>query len=334
MPTITVILPVYNGASYIRAAIESILSQSFSDFELIIINDGSSDDSEAIIRSIVDPRIHFLQQENRGLAATLNIAIGMARCEFIARQDQDDISSKLRLEKQVNFLQRNPDVAIVGSNAEIWVSGQKTERFLEHPTNDALIQFALLFDNPFVHSSVMIRRNVFERVGGYCEDKSRQPPEDYELWSRVSRDFKLANIPENLLAYCEVPGSMSRSGINPFLHRLINISAENIAWHTGRNIDSPELVAVSRLAHGVYEGIPRDVRFPMMEELLKAAALSISGKSGMPLTLLSQALKLRLAMLRYHYFQYRTGGVLKKVLGERLERSIKQWGRRIISAIR
>lgn len=334
MPTITVILPVYNGALYVKAAINSILSQSFTDFELIIINDGSSDGSEAIVRSINDARIHFLQQENRGLAATLNIAISMARGEFIARQDQDDISSEFRLQKQVDFLRLNPDVGMVGSNAEIWVNGKKTDRLLAHPTDDASIHFALLFDNPFVHSSVMMRRSVVERVGGYCEDKSRQPPEDYELWSRVARDFKLANIPENLLAYCEVPGSMSRSGMNPFLYRLINISAENIAWHTGRAMDAPEIIAMSRLAHGVYEGIPRDVQFSMIEAVLEAAAVSISRQSGMPLSMLAQALKLRVAMLRYHYYQYRTGGLLSKLMGERLERYIKQLARRIISAVR
>jgi hypothetical protein len=258
----------------------------------------------------------------------------MAKGEFIARQDQDDVSSKFRLQKQVDLLRLNPDVGMVGSNAEIWVNDKKTDRLLAHPTDNASIHFALLFDNPFVHSSVMIRRSVFERVGGYCEDKSRQPPEDYELWSRVGRDFKLANISENLLAYCEVPGSMSRSGMNPFLHRLINISAENIAWHTGRAMDAPEIIAISRLAHGVYEGIPRDVRFPMIEEVLNAAAVSISRQSDMPLSMLAHALKLRVAMLRYHYCQYRTGGVLKKLMGERLERYIKQLARRIISAVR
>jgi glycosyltransferase involved in cell wall biosynthesis len=334
VPTISVILPVYNGALYVKAAIDSILSQSFIDFELIIINDGSSDGSEAIIRSINDTRIRFLQQENCGLAATLNIAISMARGEFIARQDQDDISSAVRLQRQVDFLRRNPYVGMVGSNAEIWVNDKKTDRLLIHPTDDASIHFALLFDNPFVHSSVMIRRSVFERVGGYCEDKSRQPPEDYELWSRVARDFKLANIPENLLAYCEVPGSMSRSGMNPFLHRLINISAENIACYTGRAADAPEVIAISRLAHGVYEGIPRNIRFSMIEEVLNAAAASISRQSDTPLSMLAHALKLRVAMLRYHYYQYRTGGVLKKLMGERLERYIKQLARRIISAVR
>lgn len=334
MPTISVVLPVYNGAAYIKAAIDSILAQSFSDFELIIINDGSSDASDPIILNFTDNRIRYLQQENRGLAATLNIAIGLAQGEFIARQDQDDISAATRLQAQVDFLRANHDVGMVGSNAEIWVNDQKTDRLLAHPTDDALIHFALLFDNPFVHSSVMIRRSVFAQVGGYSEDKSRQPPEDYELWSRISREFKLANIPKNLLAYCEVPNSMSRSGLNPFLDKLIKISAENIAWCTGRDVDAPEIVAASRLAHGVYHGIPREIRFPTIVALLGASAGSISTKSNTPLNMLDQALKLRVAMLRYHYYQYRTGGLIRSLLGERLERYLKQLAKRVLSASR
>lgn len=334
MPSISVVLPVYNGAAYIKAAIDSILAQSYSDFELIIINDGSNDESDAIIRAFTDARISYFQQENRGLAATLNVAIDIAHGEFIARQDQDDISAANRLQVQVDFLRTNPAVGMVGSNAEIWVQGKKTDRLLEHPANDALIHFALLFDNPFVHSSVMIRRSVFGQIGGYSEDKSRQPPEDYELWSRIAREFSLANIPENLLAYCEVPNSMSRSGLNPFQDKLIKISSENIAWCTGRDVDAPEIVAASRLAHGVYHGIPREVRFRTIEALLGVSAKSISTKTNIPLNMLEQTLKLRVAMLRYHYYQYRTGGLIRSLLGERLERYIKRLAKRVLSASR
>lgn len=331
MPTITVILPVYNGFPYLRLAVESVLLQTFQDFEFIVINDGSTDSSESVIKSINDSRIRFLQQCNQGLPATLNTAIGLARGEFIARQDQDDISFPLRLQKQAEFLIANPDIGMVGTSAEIWVGDTKTDRLLEHPADDASIKFNLLFDNPFVHSSVMIRRSVFEKIGGYCEDKSRQPPEDYELWSRVAREFKVANLPEVLLAYREVPGSMSRTGLNPFLNRLIRISAENIAWYSGRDIESPEVVAISKLAHAVYEGIPRRIRFSRIEAVIKDAATSIIQMSGVPSNTLDPLIKMRIAMLQYHYYQYRTGGWVRRLLGQRLERQIRSLARRIIS---
>ena len=332
-PLVSILLPVYNGSPYLNVVINSILSQSFQDFELIIINDGSTDDSESVIKKISDSRIRYVQQQNHGLPATLNIALGLACGEFIARQDQDDISFSLRLQKQIEFLTANPDVGMVGTNAEIWVDNAKTERLLEHPSDDASINFNLLFDNPFVHSSVTIRRSVFDKIGGYSEDKARQPPEDYELWSRVAREFKVANLPEVLLAYCEVPGSMSRSGLNPFLNRLIKISAENIAWYSGRDIASPEVVAISKLVHGVYEEIPSGISIFRMETVIRNAAINITQKSGVTSNHLDDLLKMRLAMLRYHYFQHRTGVRSGLFLGSRLGRYAKSILRRIILGI-
>ena len=330
MPLISVILPVYNGSTYLGAALSSILSQSSQDFELVVINDGSTDDSESVIKNYNDSRIHYVYQQNHGLPATLNKAIGLACGEFIARQDQDDISFPLRLQKQVEFLIANPDVGMVGTNAEVWADNTKTDRLLEHPADDASIKFNLLFDNPFVHSSVMIRRSVFEKVGVYCEDKTRQPPEDYELWSRVAREFKVANIPKVLLAYREVAGSMSRTGLNPFLNRLITISAENIAWYSNRDITSPEVLAIAKLAHGVYTDIPKGISSSKMEEVIKDAATAIMNKSGVASDYLDSLVKMRLTMLKYHYFQYRTGGWSGRLLGSGIARYAKNIAKRII----
>lgn len=330
-PSVSIILPVYNGADWIQRGIQSVLEQTFTDFELIVIDDGSVDRSWDVISTFSDKRIIATRQSNHGLAATLNIAAKSARASYIARQDQDDLSFRLRLEKQVEFLNDHPDVGMVGTSAEVWIGDAKTERLLQHSTEDVSIKFDLLFDNPFVHSSVMIRRNVFEKIGGYCEDKSRQPPEDYELWSRVAREFKVANLSELLLAYREVPGSMSRTGLNPFLDKLIRISAENIAWYSGRDIDSPEVIAISRLAHGVYEGIPRGIRFSRIEATVKDAATCIIRKSGAPLKTLDHSMKMRMTMLQYHYYQYRTGGWVKRILGGRLEHYLKTVAKRVIS---
>ena len=233
-PELSVLLPVYNGASHLREAIESILSQTYADFELIVIDDGSTDDSLSILEEYADSRIRVFSHTNRGLAASLNRAIGLAKGRYVARQDQDDVSLPQRFEKQVRFLKEHPTAGMVGTWARILAGNAETGRVHRHPSDNATLKFALMFDNPFVHSSMMIRKSVFDSVGVYTTDPSRQPPEDYELWSRIARAFDVANIPEVLHIYREVPKSMSRDHANPFLDRVVNISAENIARVLGR----------------------------------------------------------------------------------------------------
>ena len=187
-PLVSVVLPVYNGEKYMKDAIDSILAQTWHDFEFIIIDDGSRDATWDIIKSYTDPRLVAVKQENSGLAATLNRAIGMARGKYIARQDHDDVSRADRLKQQVEFMESHSDCVLLGTRSEIWVDDRNSGRTHSHPLNSGEIKIGLLFDNPFVHSSVMFRKDVVERVGGYTEDSARQPPEDYELWSRMARD--------------------------------------------------------------------------------------------------------------------------------------------------
>lgn len=330
---VSVVLPAYNGHLYIKDAIESILSQSFHDFELNVLNDGSVDSTESVVQSIHDSRLKYDHQENKGLPAALNRLINSSCGKYIARQDQDDVSFSERLKKQVSYLESNPNVAMVGTWAEIWEGDVKSDRVLKHPAHDASIKLSLLFDNPFVHSSVMIRRSVLEEVGGYCEDKSRQPPEDYELWSRIARKYKLANIPEVLMAYREVPGSMSRTGDNPFLSRVIKISAENIAWYSGYPENSPEVIAVSKLSHGVYAGIPANVSFSQIKTVLRKATVSIANGANVSINDLDDLVNARLRILRYHYFEYRSGGWLGKLFGGWFGRIVKGIMRKILVMI-
>ena len=274
---ISVILPVYNGAAYLREAIESVLSQTFESFELIVINDGSKDESASIIEAYDDPRIRYLYQENRGLAATLNRAIELSRGEFIARQDQDDVSLPERLEKQVAFLRAHPECGMVGSWAEIWEGKTRTQRMHRHPAESAALKFELLFDNPFVHSSMLIRKEVFDRVGLYATDKSRQPPEDYELWSRVARSFQVANIPEPLLIYREMPGSMSRVAENPFLERVVDFSIENLTWLLGETGSRRDISDLAALAHYARHRLSAAPDFAKIDALLQEAARKTAG---------------------------------------------------------
>lgn len=272
-PLVSVVLPVYNGQPYLGEAIASILSQTLKDFELIIINDGSKDDSDAAIRSFDDPRIRYYPQANQGLAATLNLAVKQARGKYIARQDQDDISVPNRLEQQVAFLEGNPKVGIVGSWARIIVGKTPVDRELKHPVGNTEMQFMALFDSPLVHPSVMIRREVFDVVGFYSTDPQRQPPEDYEFWSRVVQYYELANIPEYLLTYREVEGSMSRAPSKAFIDKVIMISAENIARATGRSIRDRRVRALAEL-------VRRPARASASKRAVIAFLYEIAAQSG------------------------------------------------------
>ena len=243
-PTVSVVMSVYNGAKDVPAAARSILEQTFTDFEFIAIDDASPGDNSAevleqLASQYSDSRLQIVRLPvNHGLAGALNHGIALARGRYIARQDQDDISNRTRLAKQVAFMETCPECALLGTRAEIWVGNTPTNRAHDHPTDNATLQFDLLFDNPFVHSSVLIRRSALDVVGDYTTDRGRQPPEDYELWSRIARRFTVANLPERLHVYRETPNSMSRVGPNPFLDKIVLISSENIAFHAG--LDSPD----------------------------------------------------------------------------------------------
>jgi len=242
-PLISVILPVYFGERYLRESVESILTQTFRDFEFIIFDDGSADGSRKILESYDDPRIRLVFQENAGLPETLNRAIALCRGRYIARQDHDDISLPTRLQKQFEFLEANLDYAMVGTGADIWSEEKVSDRYHAHPTDFSSLRFELLFNNPFVHSSLMFRSQVFQELGLYSTDPARQPPEDYELISRIARRYPIANLKERLMIYRETMNSMS-SVIRPdaldknnlFKDRLALISAENIEYESQKTL--------------------------------------------------------------------------------------------------
>lgn len=230
---VSVLLPVYNGERYIAQSIESILVQTRCDLELIIIDDGSIDGSWNIIRRYTDSRVRAIRQQNRGLAGTLNKAIKLAKGKFIARQDQDDIALPERIALQIEYMEQYSSVGLLGTWADIIEEDVSSKRTLKHPTGQASIVFSMLFDNAFVHSSVMIRRSILQTTGGYDETLTKDPPEDYELWSRMMRHTDVANLGEVLLHYRETAGSMSRKPDPVFMKRVMAISAGNIAWMLG-----------------------------------------------------------------------------------------------------
>jgi len=276
MPNVSVVLPVYNGAPWLEGAINCVLEQSYADFELVILDDGSKDNSWDIITRFSDPRIKAHRQVNRGLAATLNIGIEFAAAPLVARQDQDDWMHPERLTRQVLYMDAHPGCAAVGTWAEIREDDDFTGRHHKHALSNEALRLNLMFDNPFVHSSMMLRRAAVLQVGGYCEDKSLQPPEDYALWSHLAAHFEVGNIGEVLTAYREVAGSMSRNGVSPFQRNVLRISVENMRRTLGSDCSEEQCKALSMLYHGV-DGGPRLSRRKALQ-MLQALAVAIAGE--------------------------------------------------------
>ncbi|MDI6785868.1 MAG: glycosyltransferase [bacterium] len=193
MPKVSVVMAVFNEEQNISRAMDSILSQTYKDFEFIIINDGSTDNTLKIIREYRDNRIKLIDKGyNSGLADSLNIGIQNAQGDFIARMDADDFSEKDRLEIQVEFLENNPDLVLVGTWAYLNDLNSNTKKKCEPPTSDKSIKKYMQKDNPFIHSSVMLRKDILKRVGYY---NPMVGMEDYDLWIRIGKYYKVANIP-------------------------------------------------------------------------------------------------------------------------------------------
>jgi glycosyltransferase involved in cell wall biosynthesis len=286
-------------------AVDTILKQTLSDFELIAINDGSNDGTSAVLDGLRDPRVRVIHQDNMGLAAALNRGIALARGRYVARQDHDDWATPTRLEKQIAFLEANPEYALVGTRAEIWVGDRITGRVHDHPSDNAALQFELLFDNPFVHSSIMLRKSACDAVGGYSTDRSRQPPEDYELWSRLARHFKVANLSERLTVYREVPRSLSRAGPNPFQEKLVLISSENLAHATGKGVPEQCHRDLAALTHNAYRMISRKPDIDGMSRVIEEAGTHILADA--PESDVSDRVAARIKSLRFKYRLWRSG---------------------------
>ena len=199
MPKLSVIMPVYNGERYLWQAIESILNQTFRDFELLIINDGSTDRSREIAVSYTDPRIVLIDNErNMGLSRSLNRGICLARGEYVARQDADDLSHPDRLRRQVEYLERHPDIVLVGTRVQ-WIDPQGHPLRLSSPAfTCSQIRWGYLVRAEGISGAVGMfrKRLVVDQIGLYSEDF--RYANDAELHSRIARRFQVANLPEPL----------------------------------------------------------------------------------------------------------------------------------------
>lgn len=210
MPLISVLMPVHNGACHLRESVESILSQTYGDFEFLIVDDASTDRTANILASYKDPRIRTVRNPaNLGVAKSLNAGVAIATGEYLARQDADDISRPDRLFKQLDLFQRRPDVVLAGSRGLMVTPEGRPSAPLDYPTDELSVPWRLLFRNCIAHSSVMIRMGTLIEEGGYSEDPRFSVTEDYELWSRMMLRGAVVNHPSSLLRYRVNPTSIS-----------------------------------------------------------------------------------------------------------------------------
>jgi glycosyltransferase involved in cell wall biosynthesis len=225
-PTITVLMPVFNAENYLTESIQSVLNQTYADFELLIVNDASTDNSRKVIKSFDDSRIRLVDNPtNLGVTKTLNRGLSIARGEYIARQDADDRSYPNRLSQQLRFLKDNPEVVLLGSSARaIDAAGKPMKMTLRSPVGLPAIRWTLMFNTAFIHTSVMFnKRIIWEEMGGYNELFPRS--QDFELWSRVARRFVVGNLPQVLVdrrhEYGSVVSGLPRV-ITPFNEVIYN----------------------------------------------------------------------------------------------------------------
>jgi glycosyltransferase involved in cell wall biosynthesis len=202
-PKVTVLMPVYNAGVYLKDAVESILNQTFRDFEFIIINDASTDNFCKIVEKYHDPRITLIHNsKNVGITQSLSAGLAKASGRYIARMDADDVAFPARLERQLSYLVSH-DVVLLGTWAQAIDSGGKIMRQIIAPIESSLLRWKLLFNNPFVHSSVIFSKKEVLEIGGYRSSFA----EDYDLWSRVAHSYPIAVLPEVLLKWRDHPKS-------------------------------------------------------------------------------------------------------------------------------
>ena len=225
-PLVSVIIPVFNKENYVSSAIESVLSQTHVQLEVIVVNDGSTDNSLETVNRFTDSRIHVIDQANQGVERARNLGFLKSVGSFIVFLDADDLMGSDRLTKQINLFNSDPNLVLVGTWANVIDHSGNLIGSICPNTSNAAIQLGNLFRNQFVSSSVMVRRRVIADGFVFNEMRGKRFAEDFDLWNRVSKKGLVTNIPEKLTSYRRLNASRSQSTADSLLESARDISAE------------------------------------------------------------------------------------------------------------
>ena len=245
-PKVTVLMSVFNGSAHLRPSVESILNQTLSDFEFLIIDDGSSEPVSEIILDYQDDRIRLVRQENMGLTRSLNKGLNLARSPFIARMDADDISLPERLEIQFEMITRNHELDFVGTFFDVIDEYENLVQKKELISDPVYRLWRLMFHNNYGHGSMLFRKSAVINAGMY--DVSLRFAQDYDLWSRISKKNNNTIIPEYLYRY-RMNANGSQSSIKNYedqLNAAIWISDRNLK-HCNPDLDESDLIDLRSL---------------------------------------------------------------------------------------
>ncbi len=222
MPDVSVLMTVYNGFPYVPTSVDSILNQSLKEFNFVIVDDGSSDQTAAYLDTITDPRVKVIHQTNGGTAAAANAGLKLIDTEFVARMDADDIALPSRLEKQLDYMRANPNVGIAGTQVAP-IGDSSTGKSLKLPlTHEEIFPSMMAGRHGLAHSSIMIRASVLKDLGGYW---TLPLIDDWDMMLRMGEVSKLANLPDLLLNYRVHSGSLNGTSMLR-MHRHISFAIE------------------------------------------------------------------------------------------------------------
>ena len=324
MPEITVLLCVFNGADHLKEAINSVLQQSFKDFELLIIDDGSTDGTSGIVANIRDDRLRSIRHEvNRGLISRLNEGLDEAVGRYIARMDADDLCHRERLDRQFHFLESHPEVGVLGTAVRIINGEGRGNVVYEYPEEHEVIEWVLPFVCPLAHPSIMMRRDLVRSAGGYAA--SAVHAEDYDLWERLVPLTRFANLQLPLLDLRKHSASVTAR--NATIHQETNlaVSLRGLIRRLGRPCSSTVVACLRRGFACCNSAVPEAAA--VLLELYRSASTNssvahavIRRETAIALTLLALKSSRVRVWLDLIYQAFRTdpgvlGGLSRRFLG-------------------
>ena len=262
IPLISVVMPVYNGDKYLKEAIDSVLNQTFKEFEFIIVNDGSTDKTEEIIKEYSDERIKYIKQENSGIGGALRKGCSIASGKYIARMDADDVCLPERFKVQFDFLEKNKSSVLVSSSVLYIDENSRVYGRSYSTTSNRAIKNKLKRGSAISHASVMMRNDIYKKTVGY---QDLQPLEDYCLWMNMSKYGQLRNISFPLLKYRVLANSISRSISSDSYRELINFVRKR------KFVISNEDVAIF---HELYANAKKEFAYKTNSETLNSIVLN------------------------------------------------------------